>query len=209
MPLPEPLIAVPPMPGRRGSGLRAVASVLVMLVGPALIWIRMGPEPAGRVQVVATMLWWVAGAAVVAFGMRRIPLQNLLSAAGIAAALGIVASQWVTGPSAFPVQAGGQCVTLALGGRLAARWLLRPQAHHSLFGIRVLLTSLGLALVAMMAAGVGRPAMLLSWTLVLAATHVVTTPWLVDKRSVVPSGDPEPLWILGLTAVALRVVSVV
>ena len=202
-------MAVPPMPGRRGSGLRAVASVLVLLVGPALIWIRMGPEPAGRVQVAATMLWWVAGAAMVGFGLRRIPLQNLLSAAGIAAALGIAASLWVTGPSAFPLQAGGQCVTLALGGRFAARWLLRPQARHSLYGIRVLLTSLGLALVAMVAAGVGRPAMLLSWTLVLAATHVVTTPWLVDKRAVVPSGDPEPLWVLGLTAVALRVVSVV
>lgn len=166
---------------------------------------------------------WSLSALTLLVGLtRRLPLQNVLTLAVGAGGIGGLVSWWISPAMLFDLVRPVVWITLAIGSRGTAQWLLKPWRGRGGYGWGVMALSVSISLGVLAAEFLGNPAageahwpsarvgggaiQVGAWTLTLVTIHVVTTPWVIDKRPAVPPADAHSalvmllllIWQMGL-----------
>lgn len=152
-------------------------------------------------------LWCLGAITLVTSWARRIPVQNVIAVTVLSGGIG-----WFTGFATsrspgvdlHPVLL---LIVMGLGNRGFARWILRRHRGRGDFGAWVMALGIGSSLVILMLPVVRTGVSwilpqdvgsVLAWIVALVVVHLVSTPWLMDKRVTVPATDGCPAVVMTL-----------
>ena len=214
-PVPTSAEELPPRTARRtprgltGLRLHSVSwFVFLGVYGTAGVYRAMGGDSPGA-SVFA--VWCGAALTLFAGIMRTLPVQNAVAIVGVAGGLGWLADRGMPGGLFSESLRIVVWITLTLGSRGAARWMLRRWRADSGYGWGVLGVGAAFSFSLLAGGALGSepavsemgvtPYRYLIWMAAPAVIHMATTPWFLDKRPGTHASDAHPVGVLLLLEV--------